>query len=70
MVKETTSCVSIICSWEDVLGFKEICSILFENLKTLILQQHSERGSENMYDLRVQNVCLSERKKNVLNYEV
>ena len=40
------------------------------NLKTLILKQHSERGSENMCGLRVKNVCLLECGKKVLNYEV
>ena len=41
------------------------------NLKTLILQQHLERGSKNMCGLRVKNVCLLEhKKKKMLNYEV
>ena len=29
-MKETTSCMSTLCSWEDVLGFKETYSVIFE----------------------------------------
>ena len=49
MVKETTSCMSTLCSWEDVLGFNEIYAILFE---TLIWAATLEKGSENMGNFR------------------
>ena len=65
---KSTSCMSTLRSWEDVLGFKEICSILFETQKPQFLAVNLKEDQQ-ISPIESLKTYASQRRKQALDYE-